>query len=188
MKKITFILVSILLFSQLSFAQKSNESQFVREGFIFGVAAGGGTLLMKDKGFDSESFGKMSVLNLKLGYMINPTTAICLHVPSGGHKQDDETRAFEASLITGQHWFTDRFWSSAGVGLAMDMPPFYEVNNDDPAFYFGAAASIGAGYEFWRKGRFAMDIQGRVLYGNYDVEGVNRQSTAFDLLIGFNWY
>ncbi len=185
-------MVAVLMVCQLGFAQNSNgktqKNQTEREGFIFGVAAGGGALLSKDKGLDSESYGRISVLNLKVGFMISPTTAICLHVPSGGHKQNDETRAFEASLITCQHWFTNRFWSSAGLGLAMDMPPFYDFSNDDPKFYFGTAVSIGAGYEFWKKGRFAMDVQGRVLYGNYDVEGVNRQSTAFDLLIGFNWY
>jgi hypothetical protein len=184
MKTIKSLIFVALMFSLFSISAQDIQ----REKFIFGVATGGGMLLQKDKNADLESYGKISILNLKLGYMVSPNTALCIHVPSGGHKENGETRAFEASLITAQHWFADRFWASAGVGLAMDMPPFYDTKIEDPDFYFGPAASIGAGYEVWRKGKFALDLKGRILYGNYDVEGVRRQSTAFDILVGFNWY
>ena len=76
----------------------------------------------------------------------------------------------------------------AGLGLAMDMPPFYDTKEDDPQFYFGSALCAGLGYEIWHKNNFSLDIQGRCLYGYYDVEQVKRQSTAFDVLFGFNWY
>ncbi len=76
----------------------------------------------------------------------------------------------------------------AGPGLAMDMPPFYDTDNDDPEFHFGTALSAGLGYEILRMKSFVLDIQFRCLYGNYEVENVRRQSVAFDVLIGFNWY
>ncbi len=176
--------VLALLLTTVVNAQEIQE----RSGFIFGCAIGGGTLIQKDEGASQVTYGKMSVLNLKLGYMLSPQTAICLHVPSGGHKQNAETRAFEASLVGAQHWFTNKFWGFAGAGLAMDMPPFYDTENDDPDFYFGTALSIGAGYEIFRKNRFSIDIQARYLYGNYEVEGITRQSNAIDFLIGFNWF
>ena len=144
-------------------------------------------MLEKDSGIDMENYGKMSILNLKLGWMITPQTAICLHVPSGGHTENGETRAFEAVLITG-HWFAEKIWGIAGIGLAMDMPPFYDTKNDDPKFYFGPALSAGMGYEILQKESFVLDVQARCLYGNYEVESVKRQSTAFDILIGVNWY
>ena len=170
------------------FASGANAQDNSRSGFIFGAAMGGGTLIQKDEGLSSKSYGRYSLLNLKVGYMLNPETAICLHVPSGGHKENGETRAFEATLLGVQHWFTPKFWGMAGTGLAMDMPAFYDTEIDDPEFYFGPALSLGAGYEIFKTGSFTFDLQLRYLYGNYDIEGINRQCSAFDLLIGINLY
>ncbi len=186
-RKTIVLFFGILISTGLS-AQNTAEQKKAEKRWLFGGAFGGGSLIQKDEGQSAESYTKFSMLNLKVGYFIHPRTAVCLHIPSGGHKEKDETRAFEALLISGQHWFIDRFWGSAGLGLAMDMPSLFDTSNENPKFYFGPAASIGAGYELWRKGKFALDIQGRILYGNYKVEGKQRQSTAFDLMIGFAWY
>lgn len=182
------ILLVLMLNTNFVFSQNNKSQSAEKQGFLFGVGVGGGVLLEKDTGIDMENYGKYSFLNLKLGWMIAPKTAICLHIPSGGHKEKGKTRAFEAVLATSQHWFSERIWGMAGLGLAMNMPPFYETEEDDPKFYFGLALSTGLGYELLQKGRFALDIQTRCLYGNYDIETVKRQSTAFDILIGFNWY
>ena len=182
------VILTICFYTVNAHAQEESLQRPERRGFIFGVALGGGSLIVKDEGLASESYAKASVLNLKLGYMLNNKNAICLHIPSGGHKENEETRAFESILFTGQHWFGKRLWGSAGVGLAMDMPPFYDTENDDPKFYFGTATSLGVGYEIWQSKRFALDVQGRIVYGNYQVESIRRQCTAFDLLIGLNLY
>jgi hypothetical protein len=183
------LVIMILLFNTvILFAQSKEFKATEKQGFLFGVGIGGGVLLEKDSGIDLENYGKISFLNLKLGWMITPETAICLHVPSGGHRENGETRAFEAVLVTAQHWFSKRIWGMGGVGLAMDMPPFYDTENDDPKFYFGTALSAGLGYEILQRKSFVLDIQARCLYGNYEVESVRRQNIAFDILIGFNWY
>jgi hypothetical protein len=187
MKKIVLLILLMLNAGVLS-AQNSNPGSPEREGFLFGVAAGGGTLLVKDSGNDWLNYGKLSILNLKLGWLVTPQTALCLHIPSGGHSENGETRAFEAVLAAGQHWFSRRVWGLAGAGLAMDMPPFYETENDDPQFYFGTALSAALGYEIIRRKSFVLDVQARCVYGNYEVESVRRQSIAFDILIGFNFY
>ena len=187
MKK-RFVMIIVLLCATTLFAQNSQFKTFEKQGFILGVGVGGGILLEKDSGFDMNDYGKMSILNLKLGWMVTPQTALCLHIPSGGHTENDETRAFEAVLVAAQHWFSDKVWGMAGLGLAMDMPPFYETENDDPDFYFGTALNAGAGYEILKNKNFVLDIQVRCLYGNYEVESVRRQSTAFDILVGLNWY
>jgi hypothetical protein len=177
------------MFNAAILSAQNNESKSAeKQGFLIGAGIGGGLLLEKDSGLGMENYGKMSILNLKLGWMVTPQTAICLHIPSGGHSVNGETRAFEAVLVTGQHWFSNKAWGMAGLGLAMDMPPFYDTENDDPKFYFGPALTAGMGYEILQGKSFVMDVQARCLYGNYEVESVRRQSIAFDILIGVNWY
>lgn len=187
MKKVLLTVLYILNAAILS-AQDTAWGSSEKQGFLIGAGIGGGALLAKDTGIDMKNYGKYSLLNLKLGWMITPRTAICLHVPSGGHTENGETRAFEAVLVTGQHWFSKKIWGTAGLGLAMDMPPFYDTDNDDPEFYFGTALSAGMGYEILQKESFVLEIQARCLHGNYDVEAVERQSVAFDILVGVNRY
>lgn len=186
--KNAFVFIMLMLNVTSLLAQNSELKSNEKQGFLFGVGIGGGVLLEKNSDVDMESYGKFSILNLKLGWMITPQTAICLHVPSGGHTKNGETRAFEAVLVTGQHWFSEKIWGMAGLGLAMDMPPFYDTENDDPKFYFGPALTAGMGYEILQGKSFVMDVQARCLYGNYEVESVRRQNIAFDILLGFNWY
>jgi hypothetical protein len=187
MKK-TSIIIMLLLSSAILSARINKPETSDRRGFSIGIAAGGGVLLENDSEARMKTYPKYSLLNLKTGWMMTPRTALWLHVTSGGHVDNSETRAFEAVLATGQHWFTEKVWGMTGLGMAMDMPPFYETENDAPRMYFGFAASMTGGYEILRKGRFAMDVQTRILYGNYMVEENRRQSAAVDLLLGCNWY
>jgi hypothetical protein len=114
MKKVFIIIVLMLSTASLS-AQSIESKSSEKQDFLIGAGIGGGLLLEKDSDIDMESYGKISILNLKLGWMITPQTAICLHVPSGGHTQSGETRAFEAVLVTGQHWLSEKIWGMAGL-------------------------------------------------------------------------
>jgi hypothetical protein len=186
MKKILTAIIAIVL-TYGSYADDSESAPITRRGFVIGAGIGGGVLISADHA-DPQAYAKMSLLNLKLGYMITPSTELCLHLPSGGHRENKETRAFEAVLAGGKHWFSERFWGLAAAGLAMDMPPFYDYENDDPEMHFGFAAGLGTGYDIIRKRSCALDVQIRYLYGNCAIDGSRRQYSAVDLLVGFNWY
>ena len=183
---LTLILIAITLTSIN--AQSNNEESTYRKGFVIGTAVGGGMLLMNNEGESTETYGRYSLPNLKIGWMVNPDLAAVIHIPGGTHQLNTESRAFEAIVPSLQYWIKDRYWIMGGVGLAMDMTPFYKFGVYDPDFYFGTAVTVSTGYEIYKKKNFALDIQARVLYGNYDVEDVNRQCTAFDIVFGFNWY
>jgi hypothetical protein len=181
------IFLSVML-STAGLARKGTDIPEQREDFMFGIAAGGGILFMKDRGSPVDSYGHFSVPNLKPGWLLSPRSALCLHISSGGHHQNYKTRAFEAVLPAVQYWVKDRLWLLGGAGLSMDMPPFYDVEEDNPKFYFGMALCTSIGYELWKSNGRTIDIQGRLLYGRYEVEGSRRQSLAFSILIGHNWY
>ena len=186
MKKMLAIIVIVVLTCG-GYADSTDGGQIPRKGFVVGAGIGGGILVTADHS-DRKAYAKMSLLNLKLGYMITPSTELCLHIPSGGHWENKETRAFEGVLAGGKHWFSERCWGLATAGLAMDMPPFYDVENEDPEMYFGFAAGISTGFDIIRKRSSALDVQIRYLYGNCDVDGSRKQYSAVDFLVGFNWY
>jgi hypothetical protein len=76
-----------------------------------------------------------------------------------------------------------------GVGLGMDAPAFYDIKGEEERkFYFGASALAGTGYEIWRKGKFACDIQGRVHFGTAKLPNGTQKGSVVSFLIGFNWY
>jgi len=88
-----------------------------------------------------------------------------------------------------QYWLSDNYWIMGGAGLAMDMTPFYKVKEFSEAdFYFGPAITFATGYEIWKKRKYTIDVQARILAGKNNIDGMNRSQMAFDIMIGFNVY
>jgi hypothetical protein len=131
--------------------------------------------------------------NFKIGAMLRHDTALLLHLPGSiyRYKGDgrERDRGFEGVIPSLQFWLLDRWWVMGGVGLALDAPAFYDVKGQDEGmFHLGPAVTLGTGYEVFRAGRFAVDVQGRGHYGSARVPEGTRKALAFNLLAGINWY
>ena len=169
---------------------RAAERPAEREGLILGAALGGGGLRTQDclggSCPASDVFARFSTPNLKLGWMLSPRMAALLYVPAGLHVRNDRKRAFEGVLVGLQYWITERAWVQGGGGVALDVPLLF---TKPEGFHAGPGLSAGAGVDLVQRGRFAMDLQVRFLYGRVRVEDeLKRRSGATDILVGFNWY
>lgn len=183
----------LLIFATSIFAQIPDNKPFVRKGFIFGAAVGGSAIRLASPNLGKETQFSLSFPNFKLGYMLTPKTALLLYLPGSIYKYKGASRTrdrgFEGIIPAAQYWITDKWWVLAGVGLTFDAPAFYEVKNPSEAnFYFGTSLLASTGYELWRKGKFALDVQARTFYGYSNTPEGKRTGFANNLLIGFNWY
>jgi len=187
MRLISFIF--ILFYGTSAFSQPSVG----RKGFVFGAAVGAGSVsLSSDLIGDARQVG-ISFPNLKFGAMLNPKTAAVLLLPGSVYRYKwagrERSRGFEGFFPSIQYWARDRWWLLGGVGLGMDAPAFYDIKDEtERKFYFGPAAVAGTGYELWRRGRFALDVQGRAQFGSVSAPEGRRNGLVFNLLVGVNWY
>ncbi len=189
---------SVLIFFFIAFffaasAQSSGKKPLERKGFIFGGAGGFSSVQLSAPNFSTERQCGLTLPNLKFGKMISPHTALILYLPGTVYRYKwsdrERDRGFEGIIPTVQYWAADRFWMLAGAGLGMDAPAFYDIKNEaERKLYFGGAALAGAGYEILQIGNFAVDLQGRVHFGNANTPDGNRKGVAFSLLLGFNFY
>jgi hypothetical protein len=131
--------------------------------------------------------------NIKIGKMVSPKTALFLYLPGSvyryagnGRKRE---RGFEGFIPAVQYWVKDRWWWQGGVGMTFDAPAFYDIqNSSERKFYFGPEGILGTGYEVWRKGKWAIDVQARMYTGVSHIPGGTRRGMAFGILVGFTWY
>lgn len=172
------------MLSQMVVAQ---ETSITRSGFTFGASAGLGTHISAN-----TSQIRLSLPNLKFGYMLQPKLGLLLYMPGGVSAVDGNQVAFEAFLTSVQYFLRDDFYVLAGAGLSLETTPFYNVdfNEGPPDFTFGPGFTLAAGYEVLQfKNKYAIDIQTRMLVGKIeDSFGTKQMHTTFDLLIGFNLY
>ncbi len=80
----------------------------------------------------------------------------------------------------------DRWWVFGGVGLAVDGPAFNDIKAaSERRFEVGAAAVVGTGYDLWRHGRIAWDVQARAQHGRTATGTPDkRRGQAGTLLLG----
>ena len=185
-----FKTIVFLLFWAASVFSQSNTT---RKGFIFGAAAGMSSVsLSSDLIGSNHQFG-LSFPNLKFGWMVAPKTAVAVLLPGSvyQYKWSDRSRdrGFEGIVPSVQHWVKDRWWLLGGAGLGMDAPAFYDIKDEtERKFHFGAAGVAATGFEIWRHGRFALDLQARIHAGFAKAPEGARRGAAFSVLVGFNWY
>ncbi len=189
MKTITNIIFLLISFSCIA---QNNSQNFERKGFIFGTSIGASYLNLQFEGEQNQNTVAASFPNFKIGYMISKNTALLLHLPGSvynytlsGRQRD---RGFEGIIPSVQYWNNHNMWFLAGVGISMDAPAFYDIKTEDERkFYFGYGIIASAGYEIWKKGRFAIDIQARMHYGELKFENLAEKGFATNILIGLNW-
>lgn len=185
------LIIVLMLAATFSFAQNNNTIK--REGFVFGFGVGGGVLSIANS-YDENPFdeaqGGISLPNLKIGWMLNERLAVLATFPGLIYEFEGKDRSFEGFIPTIQYWVKDRWWINGGVGLSMDMPAFYEVENiKDEDWNFGCAVSASTGYEIVRRNNFALDLQTRIHLGRAFLgDDEYRDGAAFTIGVGFNWY
>lgn len=187
------LLIVVFVLSTFS-AFGQNARQVVnRQGFVFGAGIGIGAISIADSDQENpfdEGQGGMSLPNLKFGWMVSDRMAVLATLPGMIYELEDKDRSFEAFIPSVQYWVKDRWWVNGGVGLAMDLPAFYEVENiKDEDWNFGWALSVSTGYELVQREKFVLDLQtrfhaGRAFLGNDQY----RDAAAFTIGLGFNWY
>ncbi len=187
------LIIIILTCCTITAFSQDVDKPIQRKGFVFGVGLGGGVISISDSNqevpFD-EAQGGISLPNLKLGWMVNDRLAILATFPGLIYDYEGKDRSFEAFIPSVQYWVKDRWWVNGGIGLAMDMPAFYEVDDfKDEDFNFGCAVAVSTGYEIVQNKNFALDIQSKLHLGRAFLDNdQHRDGVAFTIGIGFTWY
>ena len=169
------------------------QSSFERKGFFLGSAFGAGVLTLSSSLIGENTQTGATFPNLKAGTMVSENTAAVLLLPGTVYAfkwgEEERARGFEGFFPSVQHWVADRWWILGGAGLGMDAPAFYDIKDKaDRKFYFGPAAVAGTGFEIFRKGPFALDLQGRVHYARINAPEGKREGLAFNFMVGITRY
>ncbi|MEZ5024759.1 MAG: hypothetical protein R2728_16155 [Chitinophagales bacterium] len=188
MKKL--IIIALTLFT---IAAQAQEDSTYRKGFLIGFGIGGGVISIADsktgENFDHVQ-GGMSFPNLKIGFMINDRLAFIGTMGGMMYDLEDKDRSFQTIAPTIQFWIKDRWYINGGLGLAMDMPALYEIEDfESEDWNFGCALVASTGYEVFKRRNFAIDVQGKLLLGRTNLgDDQHRDAASFFLGLGFNWY
>lgn len=189
MKK--FLILVLILSANLASAQLTKENILIdRKGFIIGLGVGAGVLDLKTNEATSVTFST-TIPNLKIGYMLNYKFALLAILPGSNYKYNGKDRGFEAFTLGGQYWVKEKWWILSATGLSFDAPAFYTVGDIQKAeFHTGLPALTAAtGYEIWHRGRFALDLQYRIFFGQSNLyANGHRDGISNMFILGFNWY
>lgn len=186
-------LLCVLCFCCLWLSSQAQNMENPRKGFYFGAATGIGFLSLRPPNGSTQHESGLSLPNLKFGYLLNPRLGIGLTLPGSLYTYTGEgrkrSRGFEGMVPSVQFWLKNRWWLSSGIGVGLDAPAFYDIQNpDERKFYFGTAAIFGTGYEVFRKNNFSIDLQARLHLGSIDLPTGNQKGNSLNFLIGINWY
>ena len=189
MRKILILALTII--ANYTFAQTDlDKNPFERKGFVIGVGIGAGALTLNANDTIHTDFST-TLPNIKVGYMLHKRFALLALLPGANYKYNGKDRGFEGAIIAGQYWLKDNWWVLGGTGLTFDAPAFYTVKEPNTAgFYTGFPAfTFATGYEVWRKGRFALDLQYRIFLGKSNLPNDGqREGISNMFIVGFNWY
>jgi hypothetical protein len=127
--------------------------------------------------------------DLHLGAFVGPRAAILFEAQVNGQTVSRDATSGDtvvnqsALMVALQYWLTPQLWIKGGIGFA----DLTESNDLTSTGFGGGAAFMGAvGFELLSSRRFALDLQGRIIEGEYNSFGDNVQSATIGL--GFNWY
>ena len=193
MRKVIVTLFLVLYCLNAIYAQSMNvPKKFERKkGFTAGVGIGAGIMRINTNDVINTSFGA-TLPNMKIGYLFNDKFAVNLLLPGHLYKQEGKYRGFEGFVLNGQYWIKDKWWILGGMGLTLDAPAFWRAlkNYDSSDFHTGfPALTFSTGYEIYRKGNFALDIQYRLYSGRVELKNDgDRRGMAHMIVLGFNWY
>ncbi|HCD52137.1 MAG TPA: hypothetical protein DEQ34_06810 [Balneolaceae bacterium] len=180
--KTSITLLLLVFLSVQAMAQHSNQPE--RKGFMIGVSAGMGFASITGDAPELDNTSDINLPNLKLGWMVKPNLAVLITNPGASYQIVGKDRSFDGIIPSLQYWTRPEWWVSGGFGLGMDGPAFYETGNTK----LGPACQFSTGYEFYRKGRFTLDIQATLFAGSVETDNGSREAVSLLTGIGFNFY
>lgn len=165
------------------------EARFRREGFAVGVALGPN--LVAGAPTTEGGLAAAGGLSLRVGTVSDERLSWVLQLDSAAHAVQFEdaasgettTRPNTLSLLTlgAQYYLREVLWLRAGVGLA----GFVEQTGiDESERHGGLGVSAGGGYDLFRRGIFALDLEALATMAVVGGEPVGQ----LGVLLGFNWY
>jgi len=188
------ICIGLLLWMN-TLVQAQNKPGVERKGIIFGTSIG---LAHARQSFpDKKQNDTDFALDFKLGYMIKPTLAVLLTSNVSGYQYSgigrSRKRDFGILAPSIQYWLNDRFWVLGGVGLGVDAPVFFDIedpetNPEEVAYHSGLGLIGSVGYECYQRGKFTLDLKARIGYRNLQVTEGKTQGVSFGILVGLNFY
>lgn len=188
--RLTLIFIFHILFNALYGQSSDNDNTFQRKGFVFGVGLGAGSLILNTNDTTTNTFST-TLPNMKVGFMASNRLAILALLPGANYKYKGKDRGFEAITIAAQYWVKEKWWLMGGAGLTFDAPAFYTVKDPKTAEFHTGFPSLTAetGYEIYRTGKFAIDFQYRIFYGQSNLSSNGfRKGISNMFIVGFNWY
>ncbi len=158
-------------------------------GFSFGLGGmhdDGGSITCNNCNYDPLA----GEAEAHLGGMISPRFALMGEVQVNGQTLSrdtfgDTTLVQSALMLAGQFWITPQLWIKGGIGIA-----HLDIQDDFNGTYSpqdSGLALLGAvGFELLSARFFSVDLQGRLIEGNY--HGIDDHVTSGTIGIGLNWY
>jgi hypothetical protein len=127
-----------------------------------------------------------------LGGFISPRFALLFEgqfnlqtISADNGNGDGNTYAVQSAfMVAGQYWLTPIFWVKGGIGVAH--LSVQDDAGDEADVGTGLAVMGAAGVELISTRFWALDLQGRIISGNYD--GTDDHITSGTVGVGFNWY
>jgi hypothetical protein len=184
-------IVALILCALMSINQQAQEIPN-REKFIFEFSVGLGVITLENSsGTQTFDTAESEVIfpDLKVGYMVKENLAVTVSLPGMIYSFEDNDRHFGGILPGVQYWFSNKWWVNGGIGLAIDSPALYDINDENDDWHYGKLVSAGVGYEFYQKENFAMNVQSKLVMGSANIgNGQDRNAVSFGLSVGFNWF
>jgi hypothetical protein len=127
--------------------------------------------------------------DLHIGGMLGPRFALLFELQANGrtvhsNALDGDTLLTQtAEMLAGQFWITPQLWVKGGLGVTQ-----LQADNNYVTYDYGTGAAImgAVGFELMSARFFALDLQGRLIEGEYN--SGNDNVTAASVGLGFNWY
>jgi len=160
-------------------------------GFTFGVGVGLGRVTLRALPTRPAVSGLDLALGWHLGYQTTPRLAVQLtgsasvyqYAGSGRRRK----RSFESLMPTIEYRVADRVRLSAGGGLQLDAPAFYDVrpsNAGETHFSRGLGAMFGLSYAVGGTGRLEKEVSARFGAGFANTPDGREVGSSTAVLIG----
>ncbi len=139
-----------------------------RDGLLFEVSMGATIIMVEDseniQTFDDVQEG-ISFPELKLGYFVNEKLAVTASIPGKIYKSSGNDRHFGSLIPSLQYWVSNKWWIHGGIGLSLDSPALYDINDDNDDWNVGCGVMASTGIEVFQRTNYVINLQSKIHLG-----------------------